>query len=115
MVPRHGRSMARPITRGCGTQGVRVSCICAMGVNTAIHHDALNADDEVSQLGANVVVKAGSVLEPEEVASTLAATEEERFLILPHSEVLEYYRCRGSDYDRWLARMRRLHREAAKA
>lgn len=108
--------MARPITMGCGTQGVPVSCICAIGVNTAIHHDALNADDEVSQLGANVVVKAGSVLEPEEVAaSTLAATEEERFLILPHSEVLEYYRCRGSDYDRWLAGMRRLQREAAKA
>ncbi|MFC7505732.1 SDR family oxidoreductase [Nocardioides sp. CPCC 206347] len=99
-----------------GDQGVRVSCICPMGVNTAIHHDALNAVDEVSQLGANVVAKAGTVLEPEDVAAiTLAAMEEETFLILPHPEVLEYYRRKGSDYDRWLAGMRRLQREAAEA
>ncbi|PVG81194.1 dehydrogenase [Nocardioides gansuensis] len=97
-----------------GDQGVRVSCICPMGVNTAIHTDALQADDEASQLGANVVAKAGRVLEPEDVAAiTLAAIEEESFLILPHPEVLEYYRRKGSDYDRWLAGMRRLQRESA--
>ncbi|NQD89337.1 SDR family oxidoreductase [Paenarthrobacter sp. CM16] len=99
-----------------GDRGVRVSCICPMGVNTAIHHDALNGDDEVSQLGAKVVATAGSVLEPEEVAAiTLAAMQDEKFLILPHPEVLEYYRRKGADYDRWLAGMRRLQREAANA
>lgn len=99
-----------------GDRGIRVSCVCPMGVNTAIHHDALNAADEVSQLGANVVAKAGSVLEPEDVAAvTLEAMEEEKFLILPHPEVLEYYRRKGSDYDRWLGGMRRLQREAANA
>lgn len=98
-----------------GDQGVRVSCICPMGVNTDIHNNALNADDEASQLGANVVAKAGNVLEPEDVAAiTLAAIEEETFLVLPHPEVLEYYRRKGSDYDRWLAGMRRLQREAAR-
>ena len=97
-----------------GDQGVRVSCICPMGVNTDIHNNALNADDQASQLGANVVAKAGNVLEPEDVAAiTLAAIEEERFLVLPHPEVLEYFRRKGSDYDRWLAGMRRLQREAA--
>lgn len=99
-----------------GDQGVRVSCVCPMGVNTAIHRDALNAEDETSQLGANVVAKAGNVLEPEDVAAiTLAAIEEETFLVLPHPEVLEYYRRKGSDYDRWLGGMRRLQGEAAGA
>lgn len=96
-----------------GDQGVRVSCICPMGVNTDIHNNARNADDEASQLGANVVAKAGRVLEPEDVAAiTLAAIEEETFLVLPHPEVLEYYRRKGSDYDRWLAGMRRLQHES---
>jgi hypothetical protein len=34
--------------------------------------------------------------------------EEEHFLILPHPEVLEYFRRKGNDYDRWLRGMRRL-------
>jgi hypothetical protein len=33
---------------------------------------------------------------------------EERFLILPHPEVAEYFRRRASDHDRWLRGMRRL-------
>ena len=98
-----------------GDQGVRVSCICPMGVNTAIHTNALDAADEAWRLGANVVAR-GNVMEPNDVAAiTLAAIEEETFLILPHPEVLEYYRRKGSGYDRWLAGMRRLQREAVGA
>ena len=37
----------------------------------------------------------------------LAAVDEERFLILPHPAVLEMYRYKGTDYDRWLRGMRR--------
>jgi hypothetical protein len=33
---------------------------------------------------------------------------EERFLILPHPEVLEFFRRKGSDYDRWIGGMQRL-------
>ena len=33
---------------------------------------------------------------------------EERFLILPHPEVAEYFRRKAGDYDRWLRGMRRL-------
>jgi hypothetical protein len=39
---------------------------------------------------------------------TVEAIREERFLILPHPEVEEYMRKRGSDHPRWLAGMRRL-------
>jgi hypothetical protein len=33
---------------------------------------------------------------------------DERFLILPHPEVAEYFRRKADDYDRWLRGMRRL-------
>ena len=54
---------------------------------------------------------AGAVLTPEDVAAAvIEGLAEERFLILPHPEVLEFFRRKGSDYDRWLAGMRRLRR-----
>ena len=40
---------------------------------------------------------------PEAVADTvIEALDEERFLVLPHPEVLEYMRRKTGDYDRWL-------------
>ena len=36
------------------------------------------------------------------------AVDEERFLILPHAEVLEFMRRKTSDYDRWIRGMQRL-------
>jgi hypothetical protein len=48
------------------------------------------------------------VIEPADVAEiVLAAVEDEHFLILPHPAVLEMYRHKGADYDRWLRGMRR--------
>jgi hypothetical protein len=48
-------------------------------------------------------------LEPEEVADAVVeALRDERFLVLPHPEVLEYFRRKADDYDRWLRGMRRL-------
>jgi hypothetical protein len=42
----------------------------------------------------------------------------ESFLILPHPQVMEFYRLKGEDYDRWLRGMQRLRqkltRETAK-
>ena len=36
------------------------------------------------------------------------AIREERFLILPHPEVLTFFQRKTSDYDRWINGMRRL-------
>jgi hypothetical protein len=36
------------------------------------------------------------------------AMREERFLILPHPEVLKFMQNKTGDYERWLAGMRRL-------
>lgn len=91
-----------------GSRGIVVSCLCPMGVNTAMLSSGTDSDDETARLGAKAVTQAGGVLEPLEVADVVVkAIGEETFLILPHPEVLEYYRRKGSDYDRWLAGMRR--------
>ena len=76
-----------------------MSVICPQAVRTAMLGDL---EDGGVQGG-------DGVLEPEDVAqSALEALEEERFLVLPHPEVLEYMRRKTSDYDRWLKGMRRL-------
>jgi NAD(P)-dependent dehydrogenase (short-subunit alcohol dehydrogenase family) len=91
-----------------GDQGVRVSCLCPMGVKTPLLLGGLEADGDEA-LGANVVAAAGELLEPEQVAGDVVdAIREERFLILPHPEVGEYMRRKGDDHDRWLLGMRRL-------
>jgi NAD(P)-dependent dehydrogenase (short-subunit alcohol dehydrogenase family) len=84
-----------------GDRGIRVSCLCPMGVRTAMLQG--------EELSHRVVKAAGSVLEPEEVAgAVIEAVGAERFLILPHPEVLTFFQRKAMDYDRWLAGMRRL-------
>ena len=84
-----------------GDQGIGVSCLCPMGVRTAMLQG--------EELSHRVVKAAGAVLEPNEVADAVVdAIDAERFLILPHPEVLTFFQRKAMDYDRWLAGMRRL-------
>jgi NAD(P)-dependent dehydrogenase (short-subunit alcohol dehydrogenase family) len=84
-----------------GDRGIRVSCLCPMGVRTAM--------TQGEELAHRVVRSAGAMLEPEEVADAVVdAIDAERFLILPHPEVLTFFQRKAMDYDRWLAGMRRL-------
>ena len=96
-----------------GDRGLRVSCLCPMGVNTAMLNAGLDMDDDHG-FGARVVAAAGTIIEPEDVADhVVRGLRDERFLILPHPEVGEFLRRKGSDPDRWLAGMRRLQAEVA--
>ncbi|MEU1548460.1 SDR family oxidoreductase [Nocardia sp. NPDC005745] len=93
-----------------GDRGVRVSCVCPMGVDTRLLHGGLVPPEHAAEaeLAVKAVTSAGAVLSPDEVAEiVLAGVADERFLILPHPEVLKMYRHKGSDYDRWLDGMRR--------
>jgi NAD(P)-dependent dehydrogenase (short-subunit alcohol dehydrogenase family) len=84
-----------------GDRGVKVSCLCPMGVDTPL----LDGDGTA----VRVVKASGSVLSPTEVAEVAVATlRAEQFLILPHPEVLDYIRHKATDYDRWITGMRRL-------
>ncbi|HTM83302.1 MAG TPA: SDR family oxidoreductase [Mycobacterium sp.] len=91
-----------------GDRGVRVSCLCPMGVETKLLHPDRPASDPLGAAALRAVTAAGAVLPPDRVArDVLAAIEQERFLILPHPEVLDMYAQKASDYDRWLRGMRR--------
>jgi NAD(P)-dependent dehydrogenase (short-subunit alcohol dehydrogenase family) len=86
-----------------GDRGVRVSCLCPQGVNTAM----INGPIQFAK-GVDAVRAAGRVLEPDDVAAVvLDALADERFLILPHPEVHEFVQRKAADPDRWLAGMRR--------
>lgn len=108
-VTKHGAvAFAEWLSVTYGDRGVKVSCLCPMGVNT----DLLNAGraelDGPAAAAAKAVTSSGLVLEPEDVAQVvLAGLASEQFLILPHPEVLTYFQRKAGDYDRWLAGMRR--------
>jgi hypothetical protein len=59
-------------------------------------------------MAAAAVRDAGEVMGPDRVAElTVEAVRAGTFLVLPHPVVLDMYRQKGADYDRWLAGMRR--------
>jgi len=81
-----------------GDRGLRVSCLCPEFVRT----------DMLASAGEHLL-SAAAVVEPEDVAGAVVeALRDGRFLILPHPEVAEFFRRKATDYDRWLAGMRRL-------
>lgn len=81
-----------------GDDGIKVSIVCPQYVATPMLGYA-ESDDFSDYPG---------VIGPREVAdAVMAGIEAERFLILPHPEV-QKYRQYKSDYDRWIAGMRRL-------
>jgi len=91
-----------------GDKGIGVSCVCPMGVDTPLLRDMVDSSDPALRVAGNAVAVAGEVIGPDTVAAaTIEAINDGRFLALPHPEVLEMYRRKGSDYDRWIAGMRR--------
>jgi short-subunit dehydrogenase len=84
-----------------GERGIRVSCLCPQGVRTGMLAAAASA------VGGQHLLP--DMIEPEEVAeAVVAGLAKEEFLILPHPQVAEYFQRKATDYDRWLAGMRRM-------
>ncbi len=84
-----------------GHQGIRVSVLCPQAVRS-----------DMTRGHENSVAAIDGMLEPEIVAqSCVEAIEAERFLILPHPQVMDYMQLKASDYDRWLAGMMKLNQK----
>ncbi|MFE3249685.1 SDR family oxidoreductase [Streptomyces sp. NPDC059209] len=84
-------------------RGLKVHAICPQGVRT----DMLTAAGSAGEL-----VLAPTAIEPGAVADALFdAMAEDRFLVLPHSEVAGYYRARSTDPDRWLTGMNQIQQK----
>jgi NAD(P)-dependent dehydrogenase (short-subunit alcohol dehydrogenase family) len=85
-----------------GHRGIVVQAICPQFVSTTMLEGIGPVRDLVEQ---------DRPLDPAEVADTVwEALQDDRFLILPHPEVAEYYAKRALDTDRWLHGMRKLQR-----
>src|SRR5512140_236417 len=90
-----------------GDKGIRVSCLCPQGVRTPM---LLGKD------GARKSFLQDNMATPEQVADDcIAAMRDERFLVLPHPEVLDYLRGKTADVERWIGGMRRLRAKAEAA
>jgi len=83
-------------------KGIRVSCLCPQGVKTAMIATAegmpenfLMAEAISAEACADAVVK---------------GLEDERFLILPHAEVGQYFINKAENYDRWLHSLRKMRK-----
>ena len=86
--------------RGVPVDHVRRPRIEGVGARAASGPDR---DDRPASRGGGVAGVDG-MLEPDAVAGVvIEGLEAERFLILPHPQVLEYFRRKADDYDRWLA------------
>ena len=85
-----------------GNRGIKVSLLCPQAVRTKM----------TARVGGGGVAGLDGMLEPDQLAQTVIETlAEERFLVLPHPEVLTYMQRKAGDYDRWLGGMRRLHEQ----
>ena len=83
-----------------GDRGIKVSVLCPQGVNTRMLEESMSVTGQLLKQDA---------IEPEDVANAVVeALAEERFLVLPHPEVHDYFLRKATDYDRWLRGMRRL-------
>ena len=81
-----------------GRRGVRVSCLCPQGVRSAM------------TAGGAGSAEVDGMLSPEQVAQSVVDTmRDESFLVLPHPQVLDYFRAKGQHYDRWLGGMQKLY------
>jgi NAD(P)-dependent dehydrogenase (short-subunit alcohol dehydrogenase family) len=86
-----------------GHRGIVVQALCPQGVRTRMLEGTGAAGD---------VLLRGGALEPEQVAEAVwDGLQDDRFLILPHPEVRDYYALRASDTERWLAGMRRIQEQ----
>ena len=85
-----------------GDRGIKISCLCPMGVRT----DMLLDEEQGGKAAA--YLKAGAISAEEVAEVTLQGLKSEQFLILPHPEVLGYFTQKASDHDRWLRSMQHL-------
>ncbi|WP_166830460.1 SDR family oxidoreductase [Thalassoroseus pseudoceratinae] len=88
-----------------GREGIRVSCVCPLGVET----DMLDPDDPIHQF-----LQISSISADQAATAIMQGIESEKFLILPHPQVEEFYQMKSEDPDRWIRGMQRLKQKLAR-
>jgi len=88
-----------------GDDGIKVSVICPQYVATPL--TGYREGDEVKTSQGTITVETA-------VDAIMQGIEEERFLILTHSEVETFMQHKTADYNRWVGGMRKMRREIIK-
>eukprot|EP00913_Durusdinium_trenchii_P008821 g8287.t1 len=85
-----------------GREGIGVSVVCPLGVETAMidHDDPIHRYLQIKAIGPGDVADA-----------VVEGLSDERFLILPHPEVAEFFQLKTDDHDRWLRGFQRLRQK----
>jgi len=82
-----------------GDQGIQVFALCPQAVDTEM----------TKPVEGGGVAGVDGLMKPEQLAdAVMESFAKDEFLILPHKEVKTYMQRKTTDYDRWLAGMRRL-------
>ena len=90
-------ALAEKLSIDHADQGLRVSVLCPQAVDTPLMKGRLGKCAALDGLAT-----------PDEVADCVVkGLADERFLILPHPKVADYFAVKATDYERWLAGMRR--------
>ncbi|WP_127128986.1 SDR family oxidoreductase [Georgenia sp. SYP-B2076] len=98
-------AFAESMSISYGDRGVVFQVICPQLVKTRMLDDTVGVTDVFGEQ---------TILTPRDVAATVwEAMADDRFLILPHPEVHEYYQFRAKDTGRWIRGMRGFARRMA--
>ena len=96
-VTKHGTvAFAEWLAIAYGRRGLCVSCLCPQAVLTGMYKGTGSA-------GVDGALTAEQVAD--EIVKVMAR---ETFLILPHPQVLEYFRAKAGNYDRWIGGMQKI-------
>jgi NAD(P)-dependent dehydrogenase (short-subunit alcohol dehydrogenase family) len=80
-------------------QGIKVSCLCPFGVISGM------LPEDAEGVGKLILKTA---ITPEACADyVVTALDKEEFFIFPHPEILEYFKARANNHERWLHHMRK--------
>ncbi len=79
--------------------GIRISVLCPQAVDTPMFRNTSTP----GTAHVDGVISAAEV-----AAATMRGIKDERFLILPHSQVLSYIRNKTENYDKWIGGMSKL-------
>ncbi len=99
-------AMAEWLSVCYGRSGIRVSCVCPLGVET----DMLDDSDPIHRY-----LHLHAISADEAAGAVIEGIQKELFLILPHPQVLDFFRLKTEDYDRWLRGMQRLRQKLTRA
>lgn len=95
-------ALAEWLSMQYGRQGICVSCVCPLGVET----DMLDPEDPIHQF-----LQVQSITAADVANSLVQGMAEESFLILPHPQVEEFFQMKADNMDRWIRGMQRLNQK----